>query len=134
MNNRNDGQKDHPSYNRNYTARPYYRRRPYDYNNNRFNNNGFKVPRRISNRLRRKRHLKSLRKTACDLAGADKPSLFVYKEGMISLLRPPTPYNSTEFLIKQRRDSKNDEIISPSQMMKGNIFNFNERKYMTEVD
>jgi hypothetical protein len=45
-----------------------------------------------------------LRKTAAELATGEEGG-FVYKPGMISLLRPSTPMNTTQFLSKQKRSS-----------------------------
>lgn len=43
-----------------------------------------------------------MRKTAAELATKDAGG-FVYKPGMIGLLRPSTPMNTTQFLSKQRK-------------------------------
>lgn len=65
---------------------------------------GFKAPKHLSTNQQRKRHLKNLRKTAAELASKDDVS-FVYKPGMIGLLRPNTPFNRTKFLAKDKRFS-----------------------------
>lgn len=43
-----------------------------------------------------------LRKTAADV-GSKNPAAFVYKPGMIGLLRPDTPKNTNEFLINNKK-------------------------------
>jgi len=45
--------------------------------------------------------LQHLRRTAAELASRDDGG-FVYKPGMIGLLRPNTPRNTTQFLLKQK--------------------------------
>lgn len=48
--------------------------------------------------------MKQLRKTAAELASKEEGG-FVYKPGMIGLLRPNTPMNTTQFLSKQKKSS-----------------------------
>jgi hypothetical protein len=76
------------------------RTKPFDYKGGQ--PNGFKAPKHLSSNQQRKRHLKNLRKTAADLASKDNEN-FVYKPGMIGLLRPNTPFNSTNFLKKDKK-------------------------------
>jgi len=56
----------------------------------------------LTTHQQKRRHLKYLRKTAAELASKDAGG-FVYKPGMIGLLRPSTPMNTTQFLSKQKK-------------------------------
>lgn len=92
--------------------------RPFEYRNDR-NNGGFKEPRHLTTFQQKRRNLKRLRKTAAQLAGGDKPGTFVYKPGMISILRPSTPLNTTQFISKLINQNQiDDEKFSPKQLMK----------------
>ncbi|CAI2366704.1 unnamed protein product [Moneuplotes crassus] len=70
--------------------------KPFDHKNDR--QHGFKAPRKLTIQEQKKRHLKNLRKAAAEVSLKD-PAAFVYKPGMIGLLRPDTPRNTNEFLI-----------------------------------
>lgn len=61
----------------------------------------------LDSRLRqsRRRHLKELRKIAAENSLNQKK--FVYKPGMIGLLRPNTPYNTTSYLCRQAQNRSN---------------------------
>lgn len=78
------------------------RGRPFDYKQDRVG--GFKAPRQLNTQQQKRRHLKKLRKTAAELASKED-GCFVYKPGMIGLLRPSTPMNTTQFLSKQKKSS-----------------------------
>lgn len=62
---------------------------------------GFKAPKHLTTQQQKRRHLQHLRRTAAELATRDVNG-FVYKPGMIGLLRPSTPRNTTGFLLRQR--------------------------------
>lgn len=66
---------------------------------------GFKAPRRLTTYQQKKRHLKMLRKTAAEV-GSKNPAAFVYKPGMIGLLRPDTPRNTNEFLMSHKKNQQ----------------------------
>ena len=78
---RSGKQKPHPKYNQSWKANDY------KYPNNR----EFKTPKKLTTFQQKKRHLKNLRKKAANMATKD-PGNFVFKPGMIGLLRPDTPY------------------------------------------
>jgi hypothetical protein len=78
------------------------RRKPF--NNKHERHSTFRAPKHLSTVQQKKRHLKRLRKIAADLAASEEGS-FVYKPGMIGLLRPSTPLNTTQFILKHKKYS-----------------------------
>lgn len=76
-----------------------------------------------------------LRKTAAELAAGEEGG-FVYKPGMISLLRPSTPMNTTQFLSKQKRSSpKFDSKPELNSKEDKDCYSVVEERYnMTEYD
>jgi hypothetical protein len=113
---KNDRLQDRNSYNpRKFQNRHFNKGKPFEHRNDRFNT-GFKVPKHLTTFQQKRRHLKRLRKTAAQLAGGEKPGTFVYKPGMISILRPNTPMNTTQFISKRVNKREIDEDkISPKQ-------------------
>lgn len=114
-----------------------FRNQPFNYRQ--YNSNGFKAPKQLNTNQQKKRHLKHLRKTAADLA-AKKPGSFVYKPGMIGLLRPNTPLNTTQFLSKKvsdfipKRERGKEEDKDSSKLETRTELNDQNRKCLSMCD
>lgn len=128
-------QKPHRQYKQHYSSRPkYYSRHTYDRNYDRPNDrkyysktykklhfgyeeHEFRKPRRLSTFAQRKRNLKRLRKLAGDLAFKQTGG-FVFKPGMISLLRPDTPRNTTQYISAQKPNYVNPRKRQEEKLVK----------------